>query len=405
MPENSSARTCLIVGVVTFFSAMALMILCVVRVHDGEPTGPFIIGETSTQKYIEWPIPVFILPSVDGARADGFDGQYYLMLAFDPFLQSDIAGGLDRPHVRVRRVSVPLLAWITGLGQPSLILYTFYFWNALFIAVGAWALASWAAARDESPWWGLAFAVSLGTFITLWRMMGDAWATAMMLAMFWFFYDKKARLAGVAMFLMLISKETLLFAAGAILLQALWEKRRREFAWLAAGMAAAFAWWGYGTWAARNMTDFGETLFNFTWPVIGPFKALFIDLGMEKAASHKAKDILFFAAHIYGIVIGLGVGAWTVERFFKERKIDGVGLAFGAYALMTVFFSHYVWEEVWGYGRIVHPIAVLALLWGLQYRRAEGKAGSLAVASLWAGALIALCGAAFAGLQILRGTM
>lgn len=52
----------------------------------------------------------------------GYDGQQFLSLAFDPFLQNpETVNSLDHPIYRYRRILYPLVSYVLAFGNPSLI--------------------------------------------------------------------------------------------------------------------------------------------------------------------------------------------------------------------------------------------------------------------------------------------
>lgn len=390
-----------VVGLAAFVFAALLGIAGIWRVHGGDATGPYLIGATSTQTRVPWPMPVKIYP-----HGVGFDGQYFLMLAIDPFLRTPMAHDLDRPAYRVRRIAVPFLAWATAAGNPRGIVWTLHVWSWIFVALGAWGAARWASRFGASPWWGMVYAVSLGVFITIWRVVGDAWAASALILLLLFEAERRPWLTGAMALLLLLCKETMVLAVAAVGAAALLRRDWRTMLAAVLACAAAGLWYVWGAWAARNLQNFGETLFNFSWPIIGPFKALVVDLSMSKPMIHKIKDVIFVGAHILSLGAGLAIGAWTIREASaaRWRQIDAAGLALGFYSLMAFFFSFLVWDEVWAYGRILLPLPVMGLLWGLAHRGGAGWERRIALAALAAGVLLAASGLGFAALQILRAT-
>jgi hypothetical protein len=73
--------------------------------------------------------PKFIGPS----DRWGFDGQHYAQLALDPLLRDPQLGvALDNPTIRARRILMPWLAWLGGLGRPFWILNVYAALNLVF---------------------------------------------------------------------------------------------------------------------------------------------------------------------------------------------------------------------------------------------------------------------------------
>jgi hypothetical protein len=63
----------------------------------------------------------------------GFDGQQYAQIALDPLLRDPrIKTAIDNPPYRARRILLPVLAWLGGLGRPFWILNVYATLNFVF---------------------------------------------------------------------------------------------------------------------------------------------------------------------------------------------------------------------------------------------------------------------------------
>jgi hypothetical protein len=63
----------------------------------------------------------------------GFDGQYYAQIALDPLLRDpQLKQAVDDPRYRARRILLPWLAWLGGLGRPAWILNAYAAMNLVF---------------------------------------------------------------------------------------------------------------------------------------------------------------------------------------------------------------------------------------------------------------------------------
>jgi len=63
----------------------------------------------------------------------GFDGQHYAQIALDPLLRDpQIKIAVDNPPYRARRILLPWLAWLGGLGRPAWILNVYAALNLVF---------------------------------------------------------------------------------------------------------------------------------------------------------------------------------------------------------------------------------------------------------------------------------
>ncbi len=93
----------------------------------------------------------------------GFDGQFYAELGLDPLLRDPQLGtALDSPAYRSRRILLPWLAWLGGLGHPSWVLNVYAALNLVFWAGFAVMMA---ILFRPHGWAGLAgFAAMLMTY-------------------------------------------------------------------------------------------------------------------------------------------------------------------------------------------------------------------------------------------------
>jgi hypothetical protein len=63
----------------------------------------------------------------------GFDGQHYAQIALDPLLRDpQIKQAIDNPPYRARRILLPWLAWLGGLGRPFWVLNVYAALNPIF---------------------------------------------------------------------------------------------------------------------------------------------------------------------------------------------------------------------------------------------------------------------------------
>src|SRR5947208_2226107 len=115
-------------------------------------------GSDSTR---EWPlehVPVRL-------SADGFDGQFYYVIARSPWTTQD-RRHVTPPGYRHLRVCYPALAWaFSGLGDPVALLAVMPALNLLAVAGIAGLGACFASHFGRSRWWGVLvpFLLNAGT--------------------------------------------------------------------------------------------------------------------------------------------------------------------------------------------------------------------------------------------------
>lgn len=95
----------------------------------------------------------------------GYDGQFYAQLATDPTLGNpEFSTAIDTPSMRSRRILLPALAYLLGLGQPPWILQAYALLNLFFWGALAWLVrdflpedsSEW---RQFSRWFGILFSL------------------------------------------------------------------------------------------------------------------------------------------------------------------------------------------------------------------------------------------------------
>ena len=158
-------------------AALAILLSIVVRIYSPAwgLTRLIVIGSEfvprgiapyrATPKYID-PYP---------AHRFGFDGQQYAQIALDPLLRDPgLKTAIDNPPYRARRILLPWLAWLAGLGRPFWVLNAYAAINLVFWAGLAVLLA---VLFRPHGWAGLAgFAAMLltcGVIESLWASLTD----------------------------------------------------------------------------------------------------------------------------------------------------------------------------------------------------------------------------------------
>jgi len=101
---------------------------------------------------------------------DGFDGQFFLYLAHDPFAVEGVEAGLDFPRVRARRIlSSWIAALVTGrgaLGSPALALLVLQVvCGAAFVALAATRLVP--SHASPAAGWTTIFGLAFSPFVLL----------------------------------------------------------------------------------------------------------------------------------------------------------------------------------------------------------------------------------------------
>src|SRR5262249_26335544 len=224
-----------------------------------DATAPFIVG-TSWQldeRLAAQGIPVSLTPG------HGYDGQWYLGLAYDPLLLDGAASTFDMPRYRARRPLASQLGWLLAAGQAPAIPAALLAVGLLATGLGCAAAGRLLAGHGLSRWWGLAFAAVPGGVVGV--MFGTAEPVALGLAAVGLSLAGEGRMlaAGMAFAAAGLAKEPYLgfaaAAAGYLLVAGggpLLARVRQAAAVLLPGCLAMAGWWTYVAWRLPpNPTD------------------------------------------------------------------------------------------------------------------------------------------------------
>jgi hypothetical protein len=114
----------------------------------------------------------------------GYDGQFYAQIALDPLLrQPQLVTALDIPEYRSRRILMPALAWLIGLGQPFAVITAYALLNLI-----AWYFLLGLIVRSQRPRtiqsWACVAGIMLttGALVSLQRSLTDLPAATLMVA-------------------------------------------------------------------------------------------------------------------------------------------------------------------------------------------------------------------------------
>jgi hypothetical protein len=295
----------------------------------------------------------------------GYDGQYYRMLAHDPFLRKNYAPYVDSPQFRFRRVLVPLLAWLLAFGQQRWIDGAYLAVEGIFLALGTYWCARLLARRGRSPLWGLLFVAVPGTLASIDRMLLDGPLTALFAGFLQYCEEERRTRVWALSMLSWLTRETGLLPAAALVADCCYRRDWRGAMRFAASGIPALAW--YGLLATRlppgKITEAGipgwGLLRRLFW--LRPYPDPRVQLWL------RVTDILAVAGLIACILLAV--------LWLRKLPIGPVTICVGLYVcLALVLCSPGYMVEAFGFGRPVSPL----LLWVMIEAAGRGKWAALA---------------------------
>jgi len=350
-----TGRTCLLAAFLATTCLASWQALTVRYTYGGNWTGLYCSGSMFKDASPELHENIYRFPN-----SAGYDGQFYHLIAHDPFFKRNFARFMDDPRFRYGRILVPAVAYLLAFGQDTLVdaAYIGVIWLSVF--VGCYWLGRYAVLRGYPAWLGIAFAATPAVLTSIDRLTVDA-ALAACCAGFALFSAERsdgklyAVLAAAA-----LTRETglLLIAAWCIWLAG---ERRWRHALLFATAAVPTACWLLFVRMHTPAHDFetvslalfagivSRFLHPYAYPstLAGPIRAVAI-----------ACDFLA----LLGIVAAI---AWAAGRACV-RAWSPVAIALYLFALLAISLSTpAVWDEAYAFARALTPLVMLAAMDGM----------------------------------------
>jgi hypothetical protein len=190
--------------------AVALLVGLRLAAASGDFTRFAVAGSDFTDP-AHTPVPVAVIPGA------GYDGQFQLRLAFDPWPETATADGiaLVPPAYRHQRILQPWLAFVLSGGSARLAPAALVLVNGLAVVALAGALASLARRRGLAPAWALVPALYFGFAQATGRDLSEPVAAACVSFAVIASLDGRRGLAALSLALALLARETSVVTAAA----------------------------------------------------------------------------------------------------------------------------------------------------------------------------------------------
>lgn len=312
--------------------------------------------------------------------SDGYDGQFYAQVALDPLLLEprQLDQALENPCYRARRVLVPALSHVAGLGDPPQVLRAFVllhgaFWLALAVLlVTSRLLAPWGI---RAALLLVACCLSCGATTSMGGCLPDLPAAVLIMASL----VVPARWGPVAIAVGALARDTgLLGVVG--LLKPKWSRPalRRNAVILLVALLPVALWFAYS--AGRLRCDYPLGIGNVGWPFVGIAGRLLrawreveagrlVELGWRASLAHD------YPLHDFLTVISIMVQmAYVVLRTVLGGRrglpapLERIGLAFVGLGLCL---GEVVWDGTGAAARVLLPLCIVFNLMLLQTRRRD----------------------------------
>jgi hypothetical protein len=296
----------------------------------------------------------------------GYDGQFVYRLALDPLtsVQRDFGIAFDTAQYRQQRIGLPALAWVVDRTTPLSTLWSILAVNVAALVLAAYAGARLAAGRGRSPLWALLLGLSPGLVVGLSRGLTEPLSWAALMVALWCWSERRFAVAGAALAVGVLTRETVAVAVAALGVLLLveqvrartWRPRDRLPAYLALALPTAcyFGWQAFLT-ARWGSAPAGTSVVNLGVPVLDIARTLFttelqgrpLRPGWPATVLWSVERVWMLALMLWAVArvrrtllpvssqvvwgaataIALSVGGWAYDIQFLRAATEGVTMS------------------------------------------------------------------------------
>jgi hypothetical protein len=291
----------------------------------------------------------------------GYDGQFYRLIAHDPFLRKGYHRYLDDPAFRSRRILQPALAWLLVAGHAPWLDLGCFLSLYLCVFLGTASAALYFESRAQPPWWALAFPLLPGVLVCVDRMTVDTALYAALAAALAAAARRRWSLCLLAAACAALSRDLGLLVPAGFALSALTQRHWRRAALFALTTLPTFAWysWLSAHFPVRPSSASIIPPWAFEHLLTGHWNALF-DL-----TAYPMPPALLWLTHSLDRLVLLAVFAavlLTLARLRHWPLTPESAIALGFAAVWFLVGSPWFWRDLYSSFRAFTPLLALTAL-------------------------------------------
>jgi hypothetical protein len=351
---RSARLRCLVLALACTAALWVWQALTVRYSYGGNWTGLFCTGALFKQapRALQFE-HIYLFPN-----SPGYDGQVYHYIAHDPFFGRGFSSSIDAPRLRYRRILVPAMAFLLALGRDGAIDAAYLAVVSGFIFLGTYWLGRLAVSLGYSAMVGTLFGAVPAVLVSVDRLTVDAALAACCVAFAWYLHRPSPGKLYAVLAAAALVRETGILLVAAYTIYLLGRRRFRPAVVFSTAAAPAACWYVFvQLHTAPDYSSFiTPALFSgFLHRLLDPYPYPFSPIVNTIAAS---LDMLALA----GLT---GALLWGFYRAF-HRAWTPVTVAIYLFAILAIALSPGdPWAEVYGFGRTLTPLLLLAALDGL----------------------------------------
>ncbi len=280
----------------------------------------------------------------------GYDGQFYHLIAHDPFLARGYTRFVDNPGLRWRRVLVPALAYAIVLGDDERIDSAYFVVLLAFVALGVYWTSRYLARLGWNPAWGALFLAIPATLTSIDRATVDVALAALCAGFALYTAQERAAPLWLVLALAPLARETGLGLVAGYCLWLFVERRFPRMLLYAASALPAVAWFLFIRW--RTGPD--QTPWTSWVPLAGLVRRTLHPLQFALASGWLREAALLDYLGVIGVWFALGVAAWWLLHY---RPLTPLVAAVAVLAAGAMFLSSPdIWAQDYSFARTQSPL-------------------------------------------------
>ncbi|MCC6365780.1 MAG: hypothetical protein IT165_19875 [Bryobacterales bacterium] len=299
--------------------------------------------------------------------SDGYDGQFYRLIARDPFFLKGWERYIDDARLRYRRILVPVLAWTLAMGRERYIDCAFLICIWASVLLGVYWTGMWFAQQGRSAIWGASFLLVPATLTSIDRMLLDGPLCTLFAG--FVCQASRGRRPWTILLCAPLLKETGSLLGMGVWLEAIRSKRWRQAAAASATQVPALFWFAF----VQIHTPPSRADVVLSLPVAGHMERLFTPRSYSLPRQGELLLQISDAVAVVSLLASAGIGLVWLWPYKDAVEISTVlfilmGLVLGGQPYL---------REAYGFARPISPFLWALLVRGIAERRLPAALATL----------------------------
>ncbi len=295
----------------------------------------------------------------------GYDGQFYHLIAHDPFLARGYTRFVDNPGLRWRRILVPALAHLVVFGDDERVDSAYFAVLLGFLGLGVYWTSRYLGRVGWRPAWGALFVAVPATLTSIDRATVDVALVALCAGLALYTFEEREGRLWVVLALAPLARETGLALIAGYCLWLFVERRFARMLWFACAALPATGWFAF----VRARTGPDQTPWTSIVPLEGLVRRTLNPVQFELTTGWLREAAILDYLGLIGVWFALGVTAWWLWHYRPLTPLVAVAAVLAAGAMFLQ--SPDIWAQDYSFARTQSPLLVCLALEGAATARWE----------------------------------